>query len=124
LRETLKNIEFENCLEIGCGTGKNTEWLALKSAEVTAVDLSEEMLAVAKQKIKSGNVEFQNSDITEAWTFKEKQFDLITFSLVLEHIENLKDIFKKASKSNNFQCLCIYWRIASFQAILRKQSEV
>ncbi len=98
LRETLKNIEFENCLEIGCGTGKNTEWLAKKSKQVTAIDLSEGMLAVAKQKNISGNVEFQNSDITEAWTFKEKQFDLITFSLVLEHIENLKDIFKKASK--------------------------
>jgi len=99
LRETLEDFNFKQCLEIGCGTGKNTEWLALKSAEVTAVDLSEEMLAVAKQKIKSGNVEFQRFDITEPWAFTENRFDLITFSLVLEHIENLNDIFKKVSKA-------------------------
>ena len=27
LRETLAYIPFDTCLEIGCGTGKNTEWL-------------------------------------------------------------------------------------------------
>jgi trans-aconitate methyltransferase len=30
LRETLRDIKFENCLKIGCGTGKNTEWLLTK----------------------------------------------------------------------------------------------
>ena len=27
LRKTLSVIPFKRCLEIGCGTGKNTEWL-------------------------------------------------------------------------------------------------
>jgi ubiquinone/menaquinone biosynthesis C-methylase UbiE len=27
LQETLAGIQFTNCLEIGCGTGKNTAWL-------------------------------------------------------------------------------------------------
>jgi len=44
LREILANIPFENCLEIGCGTGKNTEWLIQKAEHITAVDLSDEML--------------------------------------------------------------------------------
>ncbi len=30
LRDTLSEIKFEKCLEIGCGTGKNTEWLITK----------------------------------------------------------------------------------------------
>ena len=47
LRETLSGIDFENCLEIGCGTGKNTEWLSHKATHITAVDLSEEMLGKA-----------------------------------------------------------------------------
>jgi len=98
LRNTLKNIAFDTCLEIGCGTGKNTEWLAKKAKRVTSVDLSEEMLAKAKAKIKSGNVEFQQADITGDWTFVQSSYDLITFSLVLEHIENLEDIFRKASQ--------------------------
>ncbi|MCY7361353.1 MAG: class I SAM-dependent methyltransferase, partial [Ignavibacteria bacterium] len=37
LRETIVNIQFETCLEIGCGTGKNTEWLVTKCKEITAV---------------------------------------------------------------------------------------
>jgi ubiquinone/menaquinone biosynthesis C-methylase UbiE len=97
LRSTLTNLEFDNCLEIGCGTGKNTEWLMAKAKQVTAVDLSNEMLDKAKQKIKSDNVQFIQADITGEWTFVNKQYDLVTFSLVLEHIENLNEIFKKAS---------------------------
>lgn len=98
LRTTLANISFKNCLEIGCGTGKNTEWLIQKTEHVTAVDLSEEMLAIAKEKIISDKAEFKQADITKAWTFTDCQYDLICFSLVLEHIENLAHIFKEASR--------------------------
>jgi ubiquinone/menaquinone biosynthesis C-methylase UbiE len=99
LRNTLANIQFDNCLEIGCGTGKNTEWLIIKANQVTAVDFSEEMLSKAKEKIDADNVVFIQADITNNWTFPNKQYDLITFSLVLEHIENLDEIFKKASQT-------------------------
>jgi len=98
LRSTLQNISFDHCLEIGCGTGKNTVWLMTKSEHVTAVDLSEEMLAKAKQKINSDKVIFHQADITKEWTFADKLYDLATFSLVLEHIENLNSIFKKVSQ--------------------------
>lgn len=98
LRQTLKNIEFADCLEIGCGTGKNTEWLLTKADHITAVDLSEEMIARAKEKIKSDKVSFLQADIIKEWDFTNKKFDLISFSLVLEHIENLNHIFSQASK--------------------------
>ena len=99
LRETIVNIQFETCLEIGCGTGKNTEWLVTKCKEITAVDLSEEMLLKAKEKIKSANVTFQKTDINYEWRFVIYKFDLISFSLVLEHIEYLDSIFRKSSES-------------------------
>ncbi|HSN10218.1 MAG TPA: class I SAM-dependent methyltransferase, partial [Hanamia sp.] len=105
LRETLSEIEFKSCLEIGCGTGKNTGWLIHKATHITAVDLSEEMLSKAKEKIKSSKVNFRLADITKDWNFVKKKYDLITFSLVLEHIENLDEVFKKASmaiKSKGF----------------------
>ena len=98
LRKTLAKISFENCLEIGCGTGKNTEWIITKAKDVTSLDLSDEMLAKASQKISSDIVQFIQADITDEWTFANKQYDLITFSLVLEHIENLEDIFKKVAQ--------------------------
>ncbi len=98
LRASLSKINFSNCLEIGCGTGKNTLWLAEKTKHITAVDFSDEMLTKAKEKIVSDIVEFKQADITKNWDFSLRLFDLITFSLVLEHIENLEHIFQQATK--------------------------
>ena len=98
LRETLADIAFDSCLEIGCGTGKNTAWLITKAKSITAVDLSTEMLARAKQKINIENVHFIQADILQDWDFTDKKYDLVSFSLVLEHIEKLEPIFNKVSK--------------------------
>ena len=98
LRKTLDNIRFDRCLEIGCGTGKNSEWLLTKAKHITAVDISEGMLAVARTKISSKAIHFLQADINKSWTFADQKFDLICFSLVLEHIENLSSIFRKVSR--------------------------
>ncbi len=98
LRQTLSTVVFQNCLEIGCGTGKNTTWLCQKANKVIAIDLSEEMLAKAKAKIDAANVHFVQADITQPWEFAEKiTFDIVTFSLVLEHIEDLNSVLQKAA---------------------------
>jgi ubiquinone/menaquinone biosynthesis C-methylase UbiE len=89
-------IPFENVLEIGAGTGKNTEWLAQKAKHVIAADLSDEMQAVAKEKIKTGNVEFRLADVRKPWNFDSAKFDLITCSLILEHVEDLDFVFENA----------------------------
>src|SRR5688572_31003499 len=96
LRECLKDIPFETCLGIGCGTGKNSQWLITKANHVTAVDLSTEMLAKAKEKIKSDKIDFVQADIKQDWNFQNK-YDIVSFSLVLEHIENLEPIFEKTA---------------------------
>jgi ubiquinone/menaquinone biosynthesis C-methylase UbiE len=96
LRDVLSTIPFNSCLEIGCGTGKNTEWLLQKAERLTAVDFSEEMLSKAREKVQSPKVEFVQADINNDWNFTEKKFDLLGFSLVLEHIQNLDHIFKEA----------------------------
>lgn len=97
LRSMLADMAFDSCLEIGCGTGKNTVWLIEKATQVTAVDLSEEMLAKARQKISSSKVNFIQADITKPWHFIHSSYDLVTFSLVLEHIENLDAVFEKTA---------------------------
>jgi ubiquinone/menaquinone biosynthesis C-methylase UbiE len=98
-RSCLSGMYFKNCLEIGCGTGKNTEWLATQADHVTAVDLSEEMLSKAREKIRSDRVEFKQADINSGWNFSDGGFDLVTFSLVLEHIQDLDHIFSEVSRS-------------------------
>ena len=101
LRNLASFVSFNSVLEVGCGTGMNTEWFLQKAGSITAVDLSEEMLSKAKEKIRSSNVAFLQADINGEWNFTESSFDLITFSLVLEHIENLDHIFKEVYKKLN-----------------------
>jgi len=97
LREMISGDDLE-ILEIGCGTGKNTEFLQTKAKQLTGADFSTEMLEKAKAKITSKNVEFRQIDLRENWDFAEDSFDLITCSLALEHIENLDFVFAEARK--------------------------
>ena len=61
--ETLENYEFENVLELGCGTGKNTVWFLNKAKLIIGLDFSEEMLNLAKEKITDKKVTFKKADL-------------------------------------------------------------
>jgi ubiquinone/menaquinone biosynthesis C-methylase UbiE len=98
LQKILQGKSFKHCLEIGCGTGKNTAWLLTICDQITAIDLSNGMLDIAKNKIQSNKVNFIEGDITNDWTFANQTYDLVTFSLMLEHIEDLNAVFHKVSK--------------------------
>ena len=98
LRESVKINESLDILEIGCGTGKNTEFLQTIAKYLVGADFSAEMLERAKAKITAENVEFRQLDLRETWDFSEDSFDLITCSLALEHIENIDFVFGQAHK--------------------------
>lgn len=98
LKKLLSGKTFKHCLEVGCGTGKNTEWLLTICDQITSIDVSQGMLEIAKNKIKSTKVNFTKADITKDWTFAKTTYDLVTFSLMLEHIEDLHAVFHKVSK--------------------------
>ena len=93
----IATMEFSRILEIGCGTGKNTEWLKERASRVVSVDFSAEMLKIAREKIRDPRVEFHQADITEAWNFVKEPFGLVSFSLVLEHIPELDFVFRQAA---------------------------
>ena len=99
--ETLTKYDFENVLELGCGTGKNTEWLITKAKFIIGLDFSEEMLNKAKSKINSDKIRFQRADLTKKWEIENNFADLITCSLTLEHIKNLDFIFNQAYQKLN-----------------------
>lgn len=98
LRTVLSKIELNKVLEFGCGTGKNTVWLEQNAKEILSADFSEAMIAKAAEKVKSSKVQFTVADINEPWNFTNEKFDLVSFSLVLEHIQNLDAVFNKITK--------------------------
>jgi ubiquinone/menaquinone biosynthesis C-methylase UbiE len=108
-QKVLSTLDFETVLELGCGTGKNTEWLSKKAKQLLAVDLSEEMMAKAKEKVADSNVEFRQADITKPWNFVSTNPDLITCSLIVEHIKDIHFIFQEVAnviKPDGYFYLC------------------
>ena len=97
LRSVLSKLELNKVLEFGCGTGKNTVWFEQNAKEILSADFSEAMISKAAEKIKSTKVQFTIADINEPWNFTKEKFDLVSFSLVLEHIQNLDVVFNKIS---------------------------
>ena len=98
-RDFLGDFHFDSILEIGCGTGKNTVFLAQIGQNVTAVDFSPGMIERARQKVKAENVRFSTMDITRPWNFGRQSFDLIVCNLVLEHIQDLSFVFTEAART-------------------------
>ena len=93
---TLSKYSFTSVLELGCGTGKNTQWLIKRAKKLVGFDFSKKMLAIAKRKVSSDSVHFEESDINLDWNLSDNSVDLITASLVLEHIDRLEHVFEQA----------------------------
>lgn len=98
-REALADLHFNSILEIGCGTGKNTSFLAQIGTSVHAIDFSQRMIEKAKEKVQAENVRFSMMDITQKWNFEDQAFDLIVCNLVLEHIQDISFVFSEASRT-------------------------
>lgn len=84
-----KPLSGSRILEIGCGTGSSTVALAEQGADVTAVDILETSLAVAKDRCKvyGLNVNFFCANATEVHKiFEGQHFDFIIFFATLEHM--------------------------------------
>ncbi|MCL4272526.1 MAG: class I SAM-dependent methyltransferase [Anaerolineales bacterium] len=98
-REILADQRFASILELGCGTGKNTVFLAEIGERLHAFDFSEGMIQKAREKVKPGNVRFEMADLTRRWNCDDSAYDLIACNLVLEHIEDLSHIFSEAART-------------------------
>jgi len=81
---------FEKILDIGCGTGNFTRLLRNRfcEAQITAVDISRQMIKVAKEKFSGERIEFARLD-GESLKLSEK-FDLITSNAAFQWFGNLK----------------------------------
>lgn len=85
--EQIKPHLGNNVLEIGCGNGNFTIFLAQKCDRVTAIDLNQEYVNIAKTRLnKESKVTILQGDATKLET--PNTFNTIVMLDVLEHIEN------------------------------------
>ncbi|HEU5236395.1 MAG TPA: class I SAM-dependent methyltransferase, partial [Pyrinomonadaceae bacterium] len=81
LRQQYPAFTARDVLEIGCGTGLNTQHLVAFSRTVLAVDFSPGMLEKARANNSATNVKFEQLDLQQVWTIADDSFDLIVCTL-------------------------------------------
>lgn len=99
IQQILHNHFSNNCkiLDIGCGGGFLTNFLADQSHEVFGVDLSTQSLEVAKQLDKTKKVSYQRASAYEL-PFGDQIFSVVCAMDLLEHVENPALVVKEASR--------------------------
>lgn len=93
---------YQKVLEIGCGTGSFSRGLSKHADSILALDLSPEMIKLAKQRsAQYSNIEYQVADVM-TWDFPERQFDCIVSIATLHHLplEIVLQKMKSALKTN------------------------
>jgi ubiquinone/menaquinone biosynthesis C-methylase UbiE len=98
LTEMLGSIRGLKAVDLGCGTGRNTQKLQALGARVTGVDFSEGMLAKAREASPGSSIQYHQHDLNEPLPFSDNSFDLVLCSLVLEHVEKLGPVLSEMKR--------------------------
>lgn len=102
---------IRDILEVGCGTGNYTAALRLKfkEANITAVDISDKMVSIARDKLRGSGIKFVVADAEDLRL--EDKFDLITSNVSLQWFRSLKGsltAYKGMLKENGIVVFSIF----------------
>ena len=88
-----------NCLEIGCGSGATSKYIAEKYLlEVTGVDIDPEEIKLARKKtVNLPPVHFSQADATSL-PFPDSCFDIVLCYKVLHHVPDWSKAFNEISR--------------------------
>lgn len=86
-----------NVLDVGCGAGFLSNYLAREKHQVTGIDLSQSSLEVAKQYDSTSSVKYLHADAYQL-PFANACFDVVCAMDILEHVEQPARLIQEASR--------------------------
>ena len=126
LRQVELNFTGRKVIEVGCGTGRNTEWLARPAAgstNIVALDFSVEMLARARARVADSRVQFVQHDVRAKWPLADAAADVVIAMLILEHVELLEPIFAEAARTLNVNGELFICELHPTRQLMGKQAQ-
>ena len=89
----------DSVLDFACGTGITTVELATKVKEVYAIDIAQDMIDIARNKVETNNipnVSFGVCGIMDD-TIKDDSFDVVLAFNILYFLDNIDEVLKRIS---------------------------
>jgi 2-polyprenyl-3-methyl-5-hydroxy-6-metoxy-1,4-benzoquinol methylase len=104
LMELIRDLKNPRLLEVGCGCGTEALWAAIQGADVTGIDISDDLLAVARARLKV--IECQSKDrllcnfrrMSVLDVAETNPFDIIFLEQTFHHLEPRAKVIAKLSR--------------------------
>lgn len=94
----LSEVKDKSVLDAGCGPGTYTDWLLERGASVTAIDYSDEMIALVKDRV-GDKARVIKANMNERLEFLEdEEFDMVLSSMALHYLRDWRHIFNEFNR--------------------------
>jgi len=117
----VKPKKGQSILDIGCGTGHFSFWFHSLKLKVVGIDISPDMLRVARGMAKAKNIKFIKGD-AYSLPFSDNSFDMVVLITTLEFLaqpeQALREAFRVCRKKV-FLGVLSRWSLLSFKRKLK-----
>lgn len=107
VRSYLGSIAGRLVLDLGCGTGRHTAAILDAGASAIALDLTPEMLHLARARLAGRPAHFLRHGFPTPLPFRGETFELVVLGLVAEHVESLAPAIAEVARVLNPGGRCI-----------------
>jgi SAM-dependent methyltransferase len=97
IRALLGPLAGARVLDAGCAAGEHALWLVERGAVVTAIDISEPMLHLARTRLEHRAVVLA-ADIGQPLPFGDASFDVVFSSLTLHYVADWEPLFSEFAR--------------------------
>lgn len=95
VKKLLEKYSLGEVVDLGCGTGRYSLYLDSLGHSVTGIDISEDMINLARTKSKK--VRFVQGDMRKL-PFGDNEFDFAVSGLAIHYVKNLEETIKEFSR--------------------------